>query len=197
MNLSSSLKVRLLLIVAVSFFTTGVTAAQQEQPYKSITYRLSMSRPVSHLFEVTMEVELPDGNIPESVDFQMARWSPGRYAVFDFAKNVQQVWAAAGICPHPAEHAGTTCRQAALPVQRVDNQTWRVETRGGSALTFNYKVFGNDLSGTFSQLDPRHANFNGGSIFMYVVNHKPDPVQLVIYPPAGWRISGIDQAKSG
>lgn len=188
MNLSSSLKFRLLLLVAVSFFTAGIATAQQEQPYKSITYRLSMSRPVSHLFEVTMEVELPDGNIPESVDFQMARWSPGRYAVFDFAKNVQQVWAAAGICPHPAEQSGTTCRLASLPVQRVDNQTWRVETRAGSALTFNYKVFGNDLSGTFSQLDPRHANFNGGSIFMYVVNHKPDPVQLVIYPPAGWRI---------
>src|SRR6266436_5547209 len=38
------------------------------------------------------------------------------------------------------------------------------------------------------QLDPRHANYNGHSIFMYVVNHKPDPVKLVIDPPAGWRI---------
>ncbi len=55
-------------------------------------------------------------------------------------------------------------------------------------LTIRYKVFGNDLSGTFSQLDERHANYNGGSLFMYVVNHKPDPVKLVIDPPAGWRI---------
>ena len=52
-------------------------------------------------------------------------------------------------------------------------------------LTIRYKVFGNDLSGTFSQLDSRHANYNGGSIFMYVVNHKPDPVKLEIDPPGG------------
>jgi predicted metalloprotease with PDZ domain len=56
-------------------------------------------------------------------------------------------------------------------------------------MTIRYKVFGNDLSGTFSQLDSRHANYNGGSIFMYVVNHKPDPVKLEISPPAGWRIT--------
>ncbi len=46
-----------------------------------------MSRPQSHLFEVTIEIELPE-SAPESLDFQMAKWSPGRYAVFDFAKNV-------------------------------------------------------------------------------------------------------------
>jgi predicted metalloprotease with PDZ domain len=49
-------------------------------------------------------------------------------------------------------------------------------------------VFGDDLSGTFSQLDARHANYNGGSIFMYIVGHKPDPVSLTINPPSGWRI---------
>jgi predicted metalloprotease with PDZ domain len=73
-------------------------------------------------------------------------------------------------------------------VMRVDDQTWRVATMNTHSLTIRYKVFGNDLSGTFSQLDPRHANYNGHSIFMYVVNHKPDPVTLVIDPPAGWRI---------
>jgi predicted metalloprotease with PDZ domain len=177
--------------VAVLLSISNLVAAQQEQPFKSITYRLSMSRPTSHLFEVQMEVELPDSAVLEFVDFQMSRWSPGRYAVFDFAKNVQQVQAASGICPRKDEQTSsspTICRPALLPVTRLDNQTWRVETRGNSSLSFSYKVFGNDLSGTFSQLDARHANYNGGSIFMYVVNHKPDPVQLFIYPPAGWRI---------
>src|SRR6185503_4308947 len=73
-------------------------------------------------------------------------------------------------------------------VTRVDNQTWSVAPHGDTTLTITYKVFGNDLSGTFSQLDERHANYNGGSIFMYVVGHKPDPVRLTINPPAGWKI---------
>jgi predicted metalloprotease with PDZ domain len=173
------------------FMLAGFTvSAQQEQQLSSITYRLSMSRPQSHLFEVAIEVELPE-NAPESLDFQMAKWSPGRYAVFNFAKNVQEVRATAGICP-----PGSRCDQAMRPVTRVDDQTWRVDTMSSKSLTINYKVFANDLSGTFSQLDTRHANFNGGSLFMYVVNHKSDPVKLVINPPSGWRIINgwMDQA---
>jgi predicted metalloprotease with PDZ domain len=69
----------------------------------------------------------------------------------------------------------------------VDTQTWGVATGGANELTLFYKVFGDDLSGTFSQLDRRHANFNGHSVFMYVVGHKPDPTTLSIVPPAGWK----------
>jgi predicted metalloprotease with PDZ domain len=79
-------------------------------------------------------------------------------------------------------------KMATRTVTRVDDQTWSVSTAANSSLTFSYKVFGNDLSGTFSQLDERHANYNGGSIFMYIVGHKPDAVKLVIDPPAGWKI---------
>lgn len=157
-------------------------AQEVVRPFNSINYHLSMSRPASHLFEVSIEVEKA-GSEAGSVDFQMPRWSPGRYAVFDFAKNVQEVRAVAGICPPDAQ-----CKRAPLRVVRVDDQTWRVETRETVSLTLSYKVFGDDLSGTFSQLDERHANYNGGSIFMYVVGHKPDPVRLTIDPPARWRI---------
>lgn len=160
----------------------GVASAETAAPLKSITYRLSMSRPVSHLFEVAIEVELPE-KAPSSLDFQMAKWSPGRYAVFDFAKNVQEFQALGGICPRPAQ-----CKMAVIPSEKVDDQTWRVSTSNTRNLTVRYKVFGNDLSGTFSQLDARHANYNGHSVFMYVVGHKPDPVKLEIDPPAGWRI---------
>ncbi len=173
------LAVGLLLLGSLS----AIASAQQEAPLGSITYRLSMPRPVTHLFEVSIEVELPKDSKAESLDFQMPKWSPGRYAVFDFAKNVQEFQALAGICP-----TGTKCKTSPRLVTRRDDQTWNVATQGSSSLRVNYKVFGNDLSGTFSQLDPRHANFNGGCIFMYVVNHKPDPVKLVIDPPEGWRI---------
>jgi predicted metalloprotease with PDZ domain len=161
----------------------GNSMGQTEQPLRSVTYHLSMSRPVSHLFEVALEVQLPPDASVTSLDFQMPKWSPGRYAVFDFAKNVQEFQALGGVCPPEAK-----CKLAVVPFRRVDEQTWRVSTMNAKSLTIRYKVFGNDLSGTFSQLDSRHANYNGGSIFMYVVNHKPDPVKLVIEPPPGWRI---------
>lgn len=172
-----------LCLLLLLFSSATFSFAQSAQPLRSITYRLAMSRPVSHLFEVTMEVELPDGQLPKSLDFQMPKWSPGRYAVFDFAKNVQQFEALGGICPR-----GAQCKMAPFPVTRVDDQTWRVSTMNSPRLTIRYKVFANDLSGTFSQLDSRHANFNGGTIFMYVVGHKQDAVTLAIAPPKGWKI---------
>jgi len=159
---------KLLIALAILLISSGAALAQ-EPPLKSISYRLTMSRPVSHLFEVAIIVELPEQLKDKPLRFQMAKWSPGRYGVFDFAKNVQEF-------------------RANGPVTRVDDQTWSVAPRGATTLNISYKVFGNDLSGTFSQLDSRHANYNGASIFMYVVGHKPDPVKLAIQAPAGWKI---------
>lgn len=161
----------------------SAASAQQESRFSPINYTLSMSRPVSHLFEVKIEVSVGQGSTSDHLDFQMPRWSPGRYSIFDFAKNVQEVRAAAGICPPRA-----LCDQATRPVTRIDDQTWRVSLFGSNELTVTYKVFGDDLSGTFSQLDSRHAMFNGGSVFMYLVDHKQDPVNLLIEAPADWRV---------
>src|SRR5215217_835744 len=159
---------RLVIAFAIVTLANDVAAAQ-EPALRSISYQLSMSRPVSHLFEVQIIVELPEQLKDKPLQFQMAKWSPGRYAVFDFAKNVQEF-------------------RANGPVSRIDDQTWSVATHGSTTVKVSYKVFGNDLSGTFSQLDNRHANYNGGSIFMYVVGHKSDPVKLTIQAPAGWKI---------
>ena len=157
-------------IIAVVFITIlSSVAVAQEPALRSVSYQLSMSRPMSHLFEVQIIVEVPEELKDKSLQFQMPKWSPGRYAVFDFAKNVQEF-------------------RANGPVKRIDDQTWSVAPQGKTSINVSYKVFSNDLSGTFSQLDNRHANYNGGSIFMYVVGHKPDPVRLTIHAPTGWRI---------
>ena len=154
-------------------------APAQPRPFK-IRYRLAMPQPESHLFEVQIEVAGTAGE--RSVEFQMPRWSPGRYAVFDFAKNVQEV-SAMGRCL-PEERCGSRD----FPVERVDTQTWRVASGGSDEVRLSYKVFADDLSGTFSQLDERHANFNGGSVFMYVAGHKQDDVTLKILAPRGWAV---------
>ena len=163
-----------------SLLFCAVASAQQEAPFRSIAYHLEMSHPASHLFEVTMQIT--PGTPITSFDLQMPRWSPGRYAVFDFAKNVQEVQAFAGCLPD------VECQPAPLPLMRIDDQTWRIALGGTQSFTLSYKVFADDLSGTFSQLDERHADFNGGSVFMYVVDHKQDPVGLSITPPQNWRI---------
>jgi predicted metalloprotease with PDZ domain len=155
-------------------------AAEPAARQYSIAYSIAMLDPGSHLFDVRIAV----GNLTgvESVEFQMPRWSPGRYAVFDFAKNVQEV-GAGGPC-NPQARCGFEGKR----LTRLDAHTWRVETNGADVVELKYRVFADDLSGTFSQLDERHANFNGASVFMYVVGHKPDPVSLEVRPPHGWKV---------
>ncbi|MBA2338982.1 MAG: M61 family metallopeptidase [Pyrinomonadaceae bacterium] len=177
----------ILTFCAVALSQTQASAA----PYK-IEYHLAMQYPNTHLFKVNVFVEVPAAT--EHVDFQMPRWSPGRYAVFDFAKNVQEVGARAERLPLSR---GLRAEDERTPL-RLDDQTWRVETSGGNRIVrFAYHVFANDLSGTFSQLNSTHANFNGASVFMYVVDHKQDPVELIITPPNGWRVANgyMDKAR--
>lgn len=169
----------LLLFVALGAAHDARAQDTNAPPYR-ISYTLSMHEPASHLFEVRVEVEGLAG--AESVDFQMPRWSPGRYAVFDFAKNVQE----ARVSPYCKPQ--TKCERVSLRAGRLDTQTWRADAQGAPGLTFSYRVFADDLSGTFSQLDARHANFNGGSVFVYVVGHKQDPVGLTIEAPKGWKV---------
>lgn len=179
---ANSLALRLIFMLASVCAVCSVACGKAEQKINRIDYRLGMSRPQSHLFEVRIAVELA-GKASDDVDLQMPRWSPGRYAIFDFSKNVEEVQARGTECP-----ADQKCELRPLRVVRADDQTWRVQAEGNQTLVVTYKVFGDDLSGTFSQLDERHANFNGGSVFMYIANHKQDAVSLTIDPPAGWRI---------
>src|SRR6516162_8877054 len=160
---------RLVLALSVMLFTP----LQNSQPY-GITYHLAMSHPASHLFEVTIDVTTPGSDSTSYLDFQMPLWQPGRYSVADFAANVQEFTA----------HSGNST----LPWTKIDDQTWRVQKQGNRAVTASYKVFGNDLSGTYAQLDVGHGTYTGGELFMYVVGHKPDAVELHIQPPSNWRV---------
>lgn len=125
----------------------AVNLQAQTRPYK-IGYELTMPNPATHLFEIKMTIET---TFPEAaIDLQMPRWSPGRYAVVDFAKGVQEVRASTGCPPNAID-----CLSAKLPVSRVDTQTWRITPKKNKRIEVNYKVFANNLSGTFSQLDAR------------------------------------------
>src|SRR5438132_24611 len=66
--------------VGCLLLTIGYPLFAQEQPLK-VHYSLAMSHPNSHLFEISIEVEMPPDAKIDSLDFQMPKWSPGRYAV--------------------------------------------------------------------------------------------------------------------
>ncbi len=184
-------------LASASLATTPVTAQRSPQvpvaprpgvgplrataaPY-AIAYTVAMPDPASHLFEVGVEVR---GAIPDTLRLELPVWSPGRYARVDFARNVQAFTA--------ADDGGRALRWA-----KLGGSTWGVVTGGARAVRVHYRVFANDLSGTYSVLDTAHANWNGAGLFVYAAGHKPDPVTLAIRPPAGWTVINGPQGNPG
>jgi predicted metalloprotease with PDZ domain len=164
----------LLLIYMTLGLATGSPGSETPAlPSLELEYTLRVSRPTTHL--VGVEIVARKVTTP-SLDFVLPAWAPGRYAIYDFAKNVQE-FSALGANNQP------------LAWSKLDKQTWRVDTRtAGGAVKASYCVFANDLTGSFSQVDSTHANLNGPSLFMYIEGHKPDPIILKIEAPTPWQV---------
>lgn len=135
-----------------------------------ISYTLSLHNPHRHLFHITIELDTAGA---AEIDVEVPAWSPGRYFIYDFARNVQEVEARAG--------------RAVLACDKVAKGTWRIATAGHERVRVSYRMFADTLSGTFSQLDDRHASVNGSSVFAYVVGRQAEPIELEIVAPAGWK----------
>jgi predicted metalloprotease with PDZ domain len=171
----SSLAATLLFFASLSIGTQNGLSAPLE-----LQYRLRLWRPTTHL----VEVQITAAKVAQpALDFVMPAWAPGRYAIYDFAKNVQ-------------EFAAVGAQGQGLAWTKLDKQTWRVGTReAGGTVRVSYRVFANNLTGSFSQFDSSHANLNGPSLFMYVADHKPDPLTLSVDAPANWKlISGLSES---
>ena len=138
-----------------------------------LAYTVHIDRPTTHRVGIDIVASAVGSG---EMKFVLPAWAPGRYAIYNFAKNVQE-FSARGANGHP------------LPWVKLDKQTWGVDAaEAGGTVHVHYLVFANDLTGSFSQVDSEHANLNGPSIFMYVDEHKPDPITLAIDAPAPWKV---------
>ncbi len=156
--------------VFIFLFAAGRESIANAASPLDLQYRLSVTHPSTNLVEVEIRAA---GAAESALDFVMPAWAPGRYAIYDFAKNVQDFRAT---------------REDGKPLawRKTDKHTWRVEAAG--AVKVFYRVFGNDLTGSFSQIDSAHASLSGPSVFMYVDGHKPDPLVLTVVAPPGWKL---------
>ena len=138
-----------------------------------LLYTVQVEHPTTHMVGIDIVAHQVEST---ELKFVIPAWAPGRYAIYDFAKNVQE-FSAWDADHHP------------LPWIKLDKQTWRVDAREAhGTVHVHYQVFANDLTGSFSQIDGVHANLNGPSVFMYIDEHKPDPITLTVEAPAQWKV---------
>ncbi|MGE7206252.1 M61 family metallopeptidase [Sphingomonas sp. NPDC019816] len=135
-------------------------------------YDIAFPRAEHHEAQVSVTYRaLPPG----PVRFQMARSSPGRYALHEFAKNVYSVSATDG--------AGRP-----LTVTRDDPYGWGVAGHDGT-VTVRYTLFGDRGDGTYAQIDTTHAHLNTPATFLWAVGQDARPIRVRFHPAAGWRVA--------
>jgi predicted metalloprotease with PDZ domain len=137
-----------------------------------VEYDIAFPRAQHHEAQVSVTYR---GLDRKPVRFQMARSSPGRYALHEFAKNVYSVSAVDG--------AGKP-----LTVERTDPYGWTVGGHDGT-VTVRYTLFGDRGDGTYAQIDPTHARLNIPATFLWAVGQDARPIRVRFHPQAGWKIA--------
>lgn len=139
---------------------------------ENINYELSMPKPQTHYFEVKMILENVDQDV---LDLKMPVWAPGSYLIREFPKNVEGF--------HAKNEDGD-----ALSFEKVDKNTWRINTKGSERVEVNYSVYAYEISVRTSFLDADHGYLNGTSVFMYDESTMNESSVLKVNPYKEWNV---------
>ena len=140
----------------------------------AVEYTLSFPAPEHRWMQV--EARFP-AVPPGPLQLRMARTSPGRYALHEFAKNVFDVSIAGG-------------KGQQLTATRPDPHQWDVAGHDGTVVV-TYKVFGDRTDGTYLGINEVHAHINIPAALMFARGwfERPARVTFVQPPNRNWKVA--------
>lgn len=146
----------------------------------TISYRIAIPEPQSHLAEVEMRVAGAGGDFTAA----MAAWCPGSYLIRDYARFVRDL-----------EVTGAGGQP--LRADKIDKQSWRVEAAGEDEVVIRYKVYGNDLSVRTNHIDDSHAFLHGPALYLYLPEHRDAAATVDVQGPPSWHVATSLPAEGG
>lgn len=165
----------------VCFYALLLTAvflhAQQ-----AVIYSISFENANHHIADVSVSFPQTDA---DTLYIRMSRSSPGRYALHEFAKNVNNL--------HAVNQQGDT-----LEILRKSPHQWTIPNPKGTTKV-TYELFGNRADGTYAQIDLSHAHLNIPATFMYAPEFFNNPVEVTFIPrkDLNWKIATQLPIKEG
>ena len=140
----------------------------------SSSYVISFENAVHH--EASIQATFTDLQ-SNKVVFRMARSSPGRYAIHEFAKNVYNVKV-------------TDSQGKVLKTTRPNPYAWEVSGHDGT-IHVTYTLFANHGDGTYAQVDETHAHLNMPAAFMYVPELSENEMEVTfkVREDLNWKVA--------
>src|SRR5215203_2984168 len=161
---------------------TNKPSAEQQAAAPSISYTVSMSKPWTHLLEV--EMRLKWNQMPRNAQLKMPVWTPGSYLVREYARHVQDF--------EVKDQGGR-----ALTWEKINKNTWQVDTKGGKEIVATYRVYSNELTVRTNELNDEHGFWNNAALLMFPAGQLAAPSTVTIAPYAKWKIATGLPAVSG
>ncbi|WP_413167639.1 M61 family metallopeptidase [Capilliphycus salinus ALCB114379] len=142
-------------------------------------YRVGMSQPQSHLFEVKLSVRVDQQlrKLASGVlDLKMPVWTPGSYLVREYARHLQEFKA--------YDRTGKP-----RTWQKVSKNHWQVDLKNSDELFIEYRIFANELTVRTNHLDQTHGYFNSAALLLYIPGWEKHPIWVTIEPPKDWKVT--------
>ncbi len=133
-----------------------IKVATTQTAAPEISYRVSMSKPWTHLLEV--EMRLRWSTAPARAELKMPVWTPGSYLIREYARHVQ-------------DFAAENNSGQKLTWEKVNKNTWHIDTGGAKEIVVRYRVYSNELTVRTNELNDEHAFWNNGALLMFPAGH--------------------------
>ena len=158
-----------LLLLALNASRAQAQTAPDAGP--AVRYAIAFPNAVHHEARITATFA---GLSAGPLHVRMARSSPGRYSLHDFAKNVYYVVATDG-ANHP------------LPLNRPDPYGWDVTPAADGTVVFSYTLYGDRTDGTYVGIDQQHAHLNLPAALCYATGLERRQAEVKFDLPATWK----------
>lgn len=169
----TSLAAGVLLLISCAL-TKAQVAATASQPME-ILFTVGMSRPHTHMLEVDIEIKRQaDGPTEEVLMFPV--WTPGSYLVREFERHVQ-------------DFAATDGSGQQLKWEKLNKNSWRINTKGARNWHATYRVYANELSVRTNELNSGHAHWNNAALLMYPEGQLTAPSTVRVLAPDVWKVA--------
>lgn len=134
--------------------------------------RYTLRFPAAQTHYVEVEATYPAAGAKQ-IEVMIPVWSPGSYLVREYARNVENV-------------SATTDRGETVAVEKTRKNRWRFPTRGASAMTFRYRVYGREMRVQTDFIDSDFALLNGAPTYIAPIDRLHDPFEVRLELPKNW-----------
>lgn len=174
----------------------------------AIQYRVAMPYPETHLFEVTLWVQIeklyqvmgsfvsPDAKSSTSLPaLSLSEEKQYRSQQSELLDLKMPVWTPGSyLIREYSKHLQDFCAysddERPLLWWKVSKNHWQVETKKAREVTIQYRIFANELTVRTNHLDQTHGYFNGAALLFYIPGWEKNPIRITIEPfKPDWKVT--------